>query len=142
MGNLKLVLDTDVIGSAIRSTTGASAELLRLARQKRFVPAISVPLVLEYEAKATMAEHMMAGDITRTEALAIVDALVVTGEPTPIHFTYRPSVRDPDDEMILETAINAQADAIVTFNIRDFGTAPAKFGVECWLPFQALEKLK
>ena len=89
-----------------------------------------------------MKEHTTAGGITQREAMAIVDGLVSAGERTSVYFTYRPSVRDPDDEMVLETAINAQADAIVTFNIRDFGAAPAKFGVECWLPFQALEKLR
>ncbi|MBO9499368.1 MAG: putative toxin-antitoxin system toxin component, PIN family [Novosphingobium sp.] len=139
---MKMVIDTDVIVSSIRSTKGASAELVRLARLEHFTIAISVPLVLEYEAKATMEEHLAAGSITRREALAVVDALVAVGERTPAYFTYRPSVRDPDDEMILETAINAHADAIVTFNVRDFGNAPAKFAFECWSPLQALEKLR
>lgn len=137
-----VVLDTDVVIAAIRSDRGASAELLRLAAKGKFEVAISVPLVIEYEAKAMETEHREAGELTAGEALAVVDSLVKVGVRTRTYFSYRPSVRDPDDEMVLETAINAQADAIVTFNHRDFGGGPARFGVECWSPSQALEILR
>lgn len=139
---MKVVLDTDVLVAAIRSSNGASAELIRMARHGEIVIAISVPLVLEYEAKALMPEHLEAGGMSAAQALAVVDALLIVGERTPIHYTYRPAVRDPADEMVLETAINAHADAIVTFNIRDFGEAPARFGIACWPPQQALEALR
>lgn len=139
---MRFVLDTDVVVAAIRSSSGASAELVRLARHGKVAIAISVPLVLEYEAKALMPEHLKAGGLSAAQALAVVDALVIVGERTPIHYTYRPAVRDPADEMVLETAINSQADAIVTFNIRDFGEAPARFGIACWKPGQALEALR
>jgi putative PIN family toxin of toxin-antitoxin system len=139
---MKLVLDTDVVVSALRSNKGASAELLRLAGDRVFAIAISIPLVIEYEAKAMDKEHRLAGGLSEADALAVVDELVRIGERTECHFSYRPSVRDPDDEMVLETAINAGADAIVTFNRKDYGAIPIRFGIGCWTPAETLEKLR
>ena len=71
-----------------------------------------------------------------------VDSLIRVGQPVFVDFRWRPQTRDAGDEMVLEAAINAQADAIVTFNRRDFGSAPLRFGIECLLPCEALEKLR
>lgn len=57
------------------------------------------------------------------------------------HFVWRPQLRDPADEMVLEAAVNGQADAIVSFNHRDFGTAPARFGLALLLPQDAFRRL-
>ncbi len=139
---MKLVLDTDVVVAAIRSSQGASAELLRLARQGKFRPVISVPLMLEYEAIVTLPEHMAAGQITADEVANILDVIVGLSEWTRIYYLYRPMVRDPADEMVMEAAINSGADAIVTFNRRDFGTAPDRMNIGCWLPREALENIR
>ena len=63
-------------------------------------------------------------------------------EPVTTHFLWRPQLRDPADEMVLEAAINGRADALVTFNVRDFGTVPAQFGVEVLLPRDAIRRIK
>ena len=139
---MKLVFDTDVLIAGLRSPSGASADLLRLARHRRFELALSVPLVLEYEAVALLPEHLSASGLERTDVQAVIDVLVDVAEWTRIHFSWRPQTRDPGDEMVLETAINAKADAIVTFNRRDYGDAPGRFGIECWLPRQALETVR
>lgn len=139
---MKLVLDTDIVVAALRSPGGASAELLRLARHGDIGIAVSVPLVLEYESVATRAGHLAASGLSVTEAQAVIDVLVSVAEWTRIDYRWRPQTRDPADEMVLEAAINAKADAIVTFNRRDFGSAPDKFGIGCWLPGETLEKLK
>ena len=139
---MKLVLDSDVIVAAIRSSRGASAELLRQARQGRFRLVVSVPLVLEYEAVATRPEHLAAGEISHEEAQILIDAIVGLSEWTRVYYLYRPMLRDPADEMVLEAALNSGADAVVTFNLRDYGTAPAAFNLGCWLPRDALEKIR
>ncbi len=139
---MKVVLDTDVVVAAMRSPTGASAELLRLVRHGRFGIALSVPLVLEYEATLTRAEHLEAARLVADDARTILDVLVDIAEWVRIDYRWRPQTRDPADEMVLEAAINAGADAIVTFNRRDFGKAPGKFGIGCWLPREALEKVR
>ena len=139
---MKVVLDTDVVVAAIRSPNGASAELLRLAHSGAIGIVVSVPLVLEYEAVVLRSEHLLASGLSETDARAVIDSLVNCAEWTRIDYRWRPQTRDPADEMVLEAAINGSADAIVTFNRRDFGKAPAKFDIGCWLPRETLEKLR
>lgn len=140
--DMKLVLDTDVLIAGLRSPGGASAELLRMARRRQFTPVVSVPLVLEYEAVATLPQHLAAAELSREDAQAVIDVFVGMSEWTRIYYLYRPSTKDPADEMVLEAALNAGADAIVTFNRKDYGTAPADHNLGCWLPREALEKIR
>jgi predicted nucleic acid-binding protein len=58
------------------------------------------------------------------------------------HFLWRPQLRDPNDEMVLEAAVNGRADLLVTFNVRDFGTVPSRFGIEVMIPRDALERIR
>jgi putative PIN family toxin of toxin-antitoxin system len=139
---MKFVLDTDVLVAGLRSPTGASAELLRLARHGGIKLAVTVPLLLEYEAVATRAEHLAEAKLSEADVLTVIDLLVSVAQWVRIDYRWRPQTRDPADEMVLEAAINAGADAIVTFNRRDFGAAPAKFGIDCWLPRECLERLR
>lgn len=139
---MNLVLDTDVVVAGLRSPKGASAELLRMARHGKLVLLVSVPLFIEYESKCLAVEHLAAAGLTHEEGQAFLDALAAFAKPVSMHFTWRPQLNDPADEMVLETAINGQARALVTFNRRDYGKAPAGFGIELWLPSEALKKLK
>lgn len=139
---MTIVLDTDVVIAGIRSPTGASAELLRMARRGQFRPVVSVPLVLEYEAVATRPEHLAASGLSWDEVQTVLDVLVGVSEWTRVYFLYRPVTRDPADEMVIEAALNAGAEAIVTFNKRDFGDAPARHNLKCWLPREAVENLR
>jgi putative PIN family toxin of toxin-antitoxin system len=137
-----MILDTDVIVAAIRSTSGASAEIIRRVLRREMPIEMSVALVLEYEAVATRAEHSQAGGLAAREAINLIDALAAVADPVDIHFRWRPQLRDADDEMVLEAAINAQDRTIVTFNIRDFAMAADKFNVTLATPRQILETLK
>jgi putative PIN family toxin of toxin-antitoxin system len=138
----ELVLDTDVILAGVRSPTGASAELLRMARRGELTLLISVPLFIEYDAKCLEQEHRDAAGLTVADAQLFLDALTVIAKPVAIHFTWRPQLTDPADEMVLETAINGQANALATFNRRDFGKAPEAFGIELLLTSEALRRLR
>ena len=137
-----MVLDTDVIVAAIRSSTGASAEIVRRVLRGELVVEASVALVLEYEAVSTRAQHLSAGGLSEAEALGVIDALASLARPIEIHFRWRPQLRDADDEMVLEAAINAQERTIVTFNVRDFAMAAHKFGIALATPSQFLRSLK
>jgi predicted nucleic acid-binding protein len=63
-------------------------------------------------------------------------------EPVQPHFLWRPQLRDPSDEFVLEAAINGRADALVTFNSRDFGRVPSQFGIEVLTPSEAFRRIK
>lgn len=139
---MRLVLDTDVIVAAMRSPSGASAEILRQARLGRVTLLMSVPLAMEYEAICLEAEHRFAAGLTEREVQIFLDALVAMAEPVETHFLWRPQLRDPGDEMVLEAAVNGRADLLVTFNVRDFGTAPSHFGIALMIPRDALERIR
>ena len=116
--------------------------MLRMARRGEIDVVVTVALVLEYEAVLKRPEHLLAAGATFADAEKAVDPLVGIAQPTFVDYRWRPQTRDAGDEMVLEAAINAKADAIVTFNRRDFGDAPLRFGIECWLPGQTLEKVR
>ncbi|MGQ0675331.1 MAG: putative toxin-antitoxin system toxin component, PIN family [Rhodospirillales bacterium] len=139
---MRLVLDTDVVVAAMRSPTGASAALLMAATARRTTLVMSVPLVVEYESVCRLAEHRLAAGLNERQVDVFLDGLAAIAEPVEAHFLWRPRLRDPGDEMVLEAAVNGRANAIVTFNTRDFGTAPLEFGVAVWKPSQALKRIK
>ena len=138
----RYVLDTDVIVAAMRSPTGASAALLGEVLDKRLKMLASVPLFFEYEAKCTSRVHWIAAGLNQEQALAFVNGLTALIEPVKTHFLWRPFLRDPNDEMVLEVAVNGQADAIVTFNLRDYAKVSDMFNIAVINPAKALRRVR
>ena len=102
---------------------------------------VNVALALEYEATCRRAEHGVAAGLNPAEVGIFIDAVIAMADPVETHFLWRPQLRDPDDELVLEAAVNGRADAIVTFNRKDYGEIPMKFGVEVIAPVDALRRL-
>src|SRR5712692_10567750 len=123
----RVVLDTSVVVAALRSRRGASFGLLELLRAGAFEIAISVPLAVEYEAVLT--RHAASLGLHPSEAVTLVDYLCAVGRRQRIHFLWRPALRDPNDDFVLELAVAAGCDYIVTHNIADFAGAD-RFGVK------------
>ena len=134
--------DTDVIVAAMRSPGGASAAILRAARRDEVTLLVSVPLAMEYEATCSEPEHQLAAGLSEQEVGIFLDAILAIAEPLKAHFLWRPQLRDPGDEMVLETAVNGRADALVTFNVRDFGSVPERFGIEVLIPREAIRRIR
>jgi putative PIN family toxin of toxin-antitoxin system len=137
-----MVLDTDVVVAAMRSPTGASAAVLRLLDDGIGTLLLSVPLALEYQATCQLAEHRLASGLEADEVAVFVDTLIAIAEPVEIYYLWRPQLRDAADEMVLEAAVNGRADTLVTFNQRDYGTAPARFGIELLRPGEVLWRMR
>jgi putative PIN family toxin of toxin-antitoxin system len=140
--HVRLVLDTDVVVAAMRSPRGASAELLRRIDGGEAVMLLTVALALEYEAVCTLPEHRLASGLSASEVGAYVDGLIELAEPVRAFFRWRPQLRDPGDELVLEAAVNGQADAIVTFNEKHLSEARRAFGIEVIRPADALRRVK
>lgn len=139
---MRVVLDTSVMVAAIRSDSGASRLLLSGALRRRFILVASVPLMIEYEAVMTRAEHLAASRLSIEDVGVLLDAVGAVAEPVKLAFLWRPALRDPDDDMVLEAAVNGQADMIVTFNLRDFGKTVSRFGLTAIPPAEALKILE
>lgn len=123
----QVVLDTNVIYSGLRSRRGASFKLLSLLGSGRFEIHLSVPLVLEYEEVLRDRKHDL--ELTEADITDFIDYLCQVGDRHEIHFLWRPRLKDPDDEMILELAVEAGCEYIVTYNKDDF-PGVEKFGIE------------
>ena len=136
------MLDTDVVVAAMRSPRGASAELLRRIDGGKAVMLLTVALALEYEAICTLAEHRLASGLSASDAALYVDGLIALAEPVRAFFRWRPQLRDPGDELVLEAAVNGHADAIVTFNESHLREARKSFGIEVIRPAEALRRIK
>lgn len=140
---LRCVLDTDVIIAAMRSPGGASAAILLTALDNPHLKLLgSVPLALEYEAKCLLSEHREVAGWDEKQTLTFLNTIIGMMESVELNFRWRPQLRDPGDEMVLETAINGRADLLVTFNLRDYGEAPQRFGVRALRPADALKRIR
>jgi putative PIN family toxin of toxin-antitoxin system len=128
---IRIVIDTNVLVSALRSKNGASYRLLSLVDNGKFQTCLSVPLVLEYEAAGK--KLVGKGGLSTNDIDEIIDYFCKVSERHLIYFLWRPTLKDPKDDMVLELAVTANADAIVTFNKADFrGTD--KFGIRVITP--------
>ena len=134
----RVVIDTNVLVSALRSRRGLSYRILSIVDRGKFQPCVSVPLVLEYEASAK--RLCRKGGLTSRTVDTIIDYLCRASTHYRIHYLWRPTLRDPNDDMVLEVAVAAQADYIVTYNKDDFAAA-ASFGVRVISPAQLLHKI-
>lgn len=103
---------------------------------------LTVALALEYEAICTLAEHRLASGLSASETQVFVDTLISMSEPIKSFFRWRPQLHDPGDELVLEAAVNGQADAIVTFNEKDLHDARKGFGIEVIRPGEALRRVE
>ncbi len=130
-----------MVVAALRSPSGASATVLLAALDRRVTLVANVPLVIEYEAVCNRAEHQQAAGVSTTDVQVFLDGVAALIEPVETHFLWRPRLRDPADEMVLEAAVNGHADVLVTFNLRDYGVIPLQFGIEVLRPRDALRRL-
>jgi putative PIN family toxin of toxin-antitoxin system len=139
MRRLQIVIDTNVFLSALRSNRGASFLLLTLIGQSNlFEINLSVPLVLEYEDVAkrpALVPHLSEQDIDD-----ILDYICAAAHRHLIFFLWRPFLKDPKDDMVLELAVEAQCDYIVTFNLKDFAGCE-HFGITALTPQAFLRQI-
>ena len=134
-------MDTDVVVAAVRSRQGASRAWLRAALLRRCELVLSVPLLLQYEEVLCRPEQLAAVGGSVDDIGTMLDAVCRVGSPVEIDYLWRPMLREPDDEMVLELAIQSRAAALLTFNLRDFQGAE-RFGVEVVRPGPAWRRWK
>jgi len=137
-----LVLDTDVVAAGVMSATGASRYLLESIGIGALRAAASVPLLLEYEAVLKRDETLRRAEASAADIDVVLDQLASVLMRVDIWYLWRPQLRDRDNDMVLETAANAGATHLVTFNLRDFGSVPMRFGIETCRPAEIARELR
>lgn len=138
----RVVLDTDIIVTALRSVAGGSNAVLREVAHGRLSPLVTPALFLEYEAVLKRPEQRLAHGLELRDIDRFLAALASACEPVEVSFQWRPQLSDPNDEMVLEAAVNGGADALVTHNVRDFAKSAARFGLEVLRPGEMLMRLR
>ena len=134
---MKIVIDTNVLVAALRSRRGASFKLVSVLPSDKFAIAISVPLVFEYE---DALKRLESSAITEQDIGNLVDFLCEIGHHQEIFFLWRPYLPDPSDDHVLEVAVAAGCDAIVTYNKRDFKDIE-RFGLRVLDPKELLTEI-
>ena len=136
MKMLEVVIDTNVLVSALKSKRGASFRLLTLIGQNKFNVNLSVPLILEYEDVA----KRLIGEIALNEEDIndILDYICSVSNRREIFYLWRPFLKDPKDDMVLELAVTSNCDMIITYNKKDFKGVEKYFGIRVLSPKELL----
>lgn len=135
---MKIVIDTNVLFSALRSRRGASYKLISLLPNERFSISISVPLIVEYE--DVLNRGKLPNTITKNDISNFIDFFCHIGEQQDIFFLWRPFLPDPSDDLVLEVAVAGNCDAIITYNKRHFKNVE-KFGLRILDPKEFLAEI-
>lgn len=138
----RAVLDTSVVIAGLRSRAGASNALLRRVAEGRLVSLVTPALFLEYEAVLKRPEHRLVHGLSLGEVDRFLAGLASASEAVEVNFRWRPQLSDANDELVLECAVNGQAEALVTHNVRDFAAIAPRFGLRVVRPGDVLKELQ
>ena len=145
MGNImkvRALLDTNILVAGLSSQLGASFVLIEQALEGRFEMLASPALWLEYEAVLKRADFKALHQLSEADVDDILNALAGVVVPVQSHYLWRPQLRDPNDEMVLEAAVNGQASCLVTLNMRDFVPAASRWRLKLLSPSDFLQFLE
>ena len=135
---IHVLLDTNVLVAGLISSRGASFVLLQAVATGTLKIAASPALWLEYESVLKRDEICAMHGFSIQQIDAFLSALAVWVQPVSLHYVWRPQLRDPGDEMVLEAAVNGRVSAIVTHNTRDFAAVAPKIGLQVYTPAQMI----
>jgi putative PIN family toxin of toxin-antitoxin system len=141
----KIVIDTNVLLSALFSNKGKSYKLIELlglrGQESIRFNVVSVPLALEFEEVLLRAKNREKYDyFSHEEIRLIISDIVSVSHRTKLHFLWRPFLKDSFDDKVLETAVNGQAQAIITYNRKDFAGVKKYFDIDILTPAELFDK--
>lgn len=134
----KIVIDTNVLVTALKSQNGFSFNLLSIIDDPRFKIYVSTPLIFEYE--DAIKRHKSKIKLNKTDLDAVLDYICLIAEKRKIFYLWRPFLKDPKDDMILELAVESECDYIISFNKKDF-VGIEKFNLEVITPKEFLRMI-
>ena len=137
---VRVILDTSVLVAASRSRNGASFRLLSMLPSSQFEIALTVALYTEWQSVLTRPEHLPPG-LSANDAMGFLRYLASIAHLQDVHFLWRPFLRDPDDDMVLECAVASGSQYIITHNVKDFKRA-TELNVSALTPAEFLTLLR
>ncbi len=132
----QIVMDTNVLVAGLRSRRGASYKLLSMLNDNRWQLNISTTLVFEYE-EVLKRERVQLG-LSLDDINDLIDGICAISNKRSIFYLWRPVASDPDDDFLVDLAVEAQADFIITYNQRDLQPVE-RFGIAAMSPKQFLQ---
>jgi putative PIN family toxin of toxin-antitoxin system len=139
MENNTIIMDTNVLFAGLYSSTGASFQILKLLDARRMRPVISTALLFEYEDVLKREQTIL--ELSHKQVDIILDNICAFSKFQKIYFLWRPYLKDPKDDHVLEVAVASKTKTIVTHNLRDF-RGVGKFGIKAISPGNFLEVIK
>ena len=137
MKKIQIVIDTNIFISALKNDTGASFYLLSLVGKNEFEINISVPLIMEYESVGR--RFLNQTNLTISDLNDILDYICLAANRHKINYLWRPFLKDPKDDLILELAVKSGSQHIITFNKKDFKNI-SKFNITAITPWEFLKE--
>lgn len=140
---MKIVIDTNIILSALFSNKGASNKLLVwLFENKKKCNVVSNTLITEFEDVLTRDKNLKQyNNLEKEDVLAFIDDICFISYHQSIYFLWRPFLKDSNDDMVLEVVVNANVEAIITFNPKDFKGVKESFSIDILTPKEYLIKI-
>ena len=124
---MKIVIDTSVWISALITKDSKARELLRLVFQGKLYPQISEALFREYEDVMKRKKIQNLTPLSQEEQNEVFEAYLSTCEWNEIYYMWRPNLKDENDNFVVELAVASGAEAIITYNVKDFKSAELVF---------------
>jgi putative PIN family toxin of toxin-antitoxin system len=137
---MKVILDANVLVAGLKSRLGASFTLIALIKTGQVQPAVTTPLLVEYEAVLTR-PGLLPADLDQDDITGFLDWFVSLSSRHRVHYLWRPYLPDPQDDLVLEAAMAAGARYLITFNLRHFRDL-ATLGIVVLTPAQFLKHLQ
>ncbi|MCA9471370.1 MAG: putative toxin-antitoxin system toxin component, PIN family [Nitrospirales bacterium] len=138
MEEIEVVLDTNVLHAGLYSSRGGSYRILQLVEQGVVKLNLSTTLLFEYE--EVLKRHTTMLRLTGDDIEQLLNYLCQVSTHHRISYLWRPCLKDPKDDHILELAVAAKAPLIVTHNVKDFHES-TQFGIRAVTPRLFLEEL-
>ncbi len=132
-------MDTNVLFAGLYSSTGASFQILKLLDARIIQPVISTALLFEYEDVLKREQTIL--ELSHKQVDIILDNICAFSQFQKIYFLWRPYLKDPKDDHVLEVAVASKTKTIVTHNLKDF-RGVGKFGIKAISPGNFLEVIK
>lgn len=133
-----IVIDTNVLVAALKSRLGASFKLLIALPSGSYIPSLSVPLFVEYE--SVLKRPGLLPDLSTDDIDGVLNYFLSRASIHEIFFLWRPFLKDPKDDLVLEAAVASQSQYLVTFNVRDFADVEKHFGIKVVTPQEFLRE--